>query len=143
MDFCDCDMFATMVADEDADDDYAYRVRRVVGLDNDSDKAAENQASNEIASKLSISYTAAAKVIRSRKRFGAANSAEFAKQYRVNHYWLATGKGSAAAIEFTKSGKYVAPTRSTNPDNTKINNYSSKGNVNPANGKQGTKNVYP
>ena len=39
----------------------------------------------------------------------------------------------------TKSGKYVAPTRATNPDKTKRNNYGSKGNSNPANGKQGTK----
>jgi len=39
----------------------------------------------------------------------------------------------------TKSGKYVKPTRATNPNSTKRDNYSHKGNVNPANGKPGTK----
>lgn len=40
----------------------------------------------------------------------------------------------------TKNGTYVAPTRATNPNKTKRDNYSQKGNVNPSNGKQGTKN---
>lgn len=40
----------------------------------------------------------------------------------------------------TKNGTYVAPTRATNPNNTKRDNYSQKGNVNPATGKEGTKN---
>ena len=39
----------------------------------------------------------------------------------------------------TKKGAYVAPTRATNPNRTQRDNYSSKPNVNPANGKQGTK----
>jgi len=38
-----------------------------------------------------------------------------------------------------KDGTYVAPTRATNPDKTQKNNYSTKGNVNPATGKEGTK----
>lgn len=36
-----------------------------------------------------------------------------------------------------KDGKYVAPHRATNPNNTKRDNYSSKPNVNPYSGKQG------
>jgi len=39
----------------------------------------------------------------------------------------------------TKKGNYVKPTRATNPNNTKKDNYSQKGNVNPASGKKGTK----
>ena len=39
----------------------------------------------------------------------------------------------------TKKGTYVAPTRATNPNSTQRDNYSSKPNINPANGKQGTK----
>jgi hypothetical protein len=39
----------------------------------------------------------------------------------------------------TKKGTYVAPTRATNPNGTQRDNYSSKPNVNPANGKQGTR----
>lgn len=39
----------------------------------------------------------------------------------------------------TKKGTYVAPHRSTNPDRSKSNNWSSKGNVNPDTGKKGTK----
>jgi hypothetical protein len=39
----------------------------------------------------------------------------------------------------TKRGTHVAPHRQTNPDHTQRNNYSTKGNVNPSNGKLGTK----
>jgi hypothetical protein len=39
----------------------------------------------------------------------------------------------------TKRGTYVAPHRQTNADRTQRNNYSTKGNVNPSNGKVGTK----
>lgn len=38
-----------------------------------------------------------------------------------------------------KNGTRVAPTRATNPDKSKTNNYSHKGNVNPQNGKVGNK----
>ena len=40
----------------------------------------------------------------------------------------------------TKDGKYVAPSHATNPNGTKTDNYSQKGNVNPYTGKEGTKN---
>ena len=39
----------------------------------------------------------------------------------------------------TKKGTYVAPSRATNPNKTQRDNYSSKPNVNPYNGKQGTR----
>ncbi len=39
----------------------------------------------------------------------------------------------------TKSGTYVAPTRATNPNRTQRDNYSSKPNINPATGNQGTR----
>ena len=39
----------------------------------------------------------------------------------------------------TKKGTYVAPSHATNPDKSRSNNYSHKGNVNPHNGKPGTK----
>ena len=39
----------------------------------------------------------------------------------------------------TKKGTYVAPTRATNPNRTQRDNYSSKPNVNPHTGKQGTR----
>lgn len=41
-----------------------------------------------------------------------------------------------------KDGTYVAPTVATNPNSTKVDNYSSKGNVNPATGKEGTVDPY-
>lgn len=40
----------------------------------------------------------------------------------------------------TKNGTYVAPHRATNPNHTKRDNYSTRGNVNPYTGKPGTKN---
>lgn len=39
----------------------------------------------------------------------------------------------------TKNGTYVAPSHATNPNGTKSDNYSQKGNVNPYTGKKGTK----
>ena len=43
---------------------------------------------------------------------------------------------------YTKqSGTYVAPARATNPNKTRLDNYSTKGNVNPYTGKKGTKRV--
>ena len=39
----------------------------------------------------------------------------------------------------TKRGTYVQPHRQTNPDHTRLNNWSTKGNVNPYTGKPGTK----
>lgn len=42
----------------------------------------------------------------------------------------------------TKSGTYVAPSRATKPNGTKVDNYSSKPNVNPYSGKAGNKDPY-
>jgi hypothetical protein len=54
----------------------------------------------------------------------------------------AIAKGGSHAIRghTTKNGTYVAPSRATNPNSIKRDNYSHKGNVNPYNGKQGAKN---
>lgn len=52
---------------------------------------------------------------------------------------LAKGGSHSVRGHVTKKGTYVAPSRATNPDNTKANNYSHKGNVNPHTGKEGTK----
>ena len=41
-----------------------------------------------------------------------------------------------------KDGTYVAPHNATNPNDTKVDNYSSKGNVNPYTGKVGTEDPY-
>ena len=43
---------------------------------------------------------------------------------------------------FKKDGTYVAPSYATNPNNTKLDNYSSKGNINPYTGKEGTVDPY-
>lgn len=55
-----------------------------------------------------------------------------------------TGTGSSSSSHAVrgytkKNGTQVAPHRQTNPDHTQRNNYSTKGNVNPSNGKTGTK----
>jgi len=41
-----------------------------------------------------------------------------------------------------KDGTYVAPSMATNPNNTKLDNYSTKNNVNPYTGKAGTVDPY-
>lgn len=54
-----------------------------------------------------------------------------------------TGSGGGGSHHvnghFKKNGTYVAPHHATNPNHTQRDNYSSKPNVNPYNGKQGTK----
>lgn len=57
-----------------------------------------------------------------------------------------SGTGSSSSSHLvkgytTKRGTYVAPHQQTNPDHTQLNNYSTKGNVNPSNGKVGTKSA--
>ena len=42
----------------------------------------------------------------------------------------------------TASGVYVAPTRATNPNITRLDNYSTRPNVNPYSGRIGTVNPY-
>lgn len=52
----------------------------------------------------------------------------------------AGSSGEHATRGYTKkNGTYVAPSHATNPNKTKRDNYSSKGNVNPHTGKEGTK----
>ena len=41
-----------------------------------------------------------------------------------------------------KDGTYVAPTVATNPNSSKVDNYSAKGNSNPVSGKDGTVDPY-
>lgn len=48
--------------------------------------------------------------------------------------------GSHSTSGYTKSnGTYVAPSHATNPNSSKADNWSTKGNVNPYTGKPGTK----
>lgn len=42
----------------------------------------------------------------------------------------------------TKNGTYVAPSLATNPNSTKLDNYSTVGNVNPYSGRVGTVDPY-
>ncbi len=52
-----------------------------------------------------------------------------------------SGGSSHSVKGYTKKdGTYVAPSHATNPDSTKSNNWSQKGNVNPHTGKEGEKN---
>jgi hypothetical protein len=50
--------------------------------------------------------------------------------------------GAAAQVQVNgyvkKDGTYVAPTVRSSPNNTQADNYSTKGNVNPYNGNEGT-----
>jgi hypothetical protein len=50
------------------------------------------------------------------------------------------GRSDHTVSGYTRSnGTYVRPSHATNPDTTRNNNYSTKGNVNPYTGKYGTK----
>ena len=51
--------------------------------------------------------------------------------------------GSHAVRGYVRSnGTYVAPHMQTNPNSTRLDNWSTKGNVNPYTGKAGTKDPY-
>ena len=50
-----------------------------------------------------------------------------------------SGGSHAVKGHFKKDGKYVQPHRASNPNQTQRDNWSSKPNVNPHNGKPGTK----
>ena len=54
----------------------------------------------------------------------------------------AVGGDHAVKGYVKKDGTYVAPTMATNPNETKLDNYSTKGNVNPYSGKVGTVDPY-
>ncbi|VTU20097.1 hypothetical protein SRS16CHR_02574 [Variovorax sp. SRS16] len=55
-------------------------------------------------------------------------------------YGTGSSSSSHSIHGYTKSnGTYVAPARATNPNSTKSDNYSTRGNVNPYTGKAGTK----
>ncbi|WP_193314182.1 MULTISPECIES: hypothetical protein [unclassified Xanthomonas] len=61
---------------------------------------------------------------------------------------LALTAGSALAQTHVKgyyrsNGTYVQPHYRSAPNNTKLDNYSTQGNVNPYTGRQGTVNPYP
>jgi hypothetical protein len=50
------------------------------------------------------------------------------------------GKDTTVHGYTRNDGTYVAPYHRTAPDNTKLNNYSTKGNINPYTGQPGTVN---
>lgn len=52
-----------------------------------------------------------------------------------------TSTSHAIKGHYSKDGTYVAPSRATNPNHTRADNYSAKGNVNPYSGKVGTKSI--
>ena len=55
---------------------------------------------------------------------------------------VASSPGVHSVRGYTKkNGTYVAPSHATNPNGTKKDNFSSKGNVNPYTGKAGTKDA--
>lgn len=69
---------------------------------------------------------------------GGGHSSGGHSSYSSSH---GSGSGGSHAISgYTKSnGTYVAPSHATNPNGTKADNWSTKGNVNPDTGKVGTK----
>jgi hypothetical protein len=54
------------------------------------------------------------------------------------------GRGGSHYVSghVTRTGTYVQPHHATNPNSTKLDNWSTKGNMNPYTGQAGTKNPY-
>lgn len=58
----------------------------------------------------------------------------------AHSYSSGSSGGSHSVSGYTKSnGTYVAPSHAKNPNDTKSDNWSTKGNVNPYTGKEGSK----
>lgn len=57
----------------------------------------------------------------------------------TSSYGSSSSGSHSVSGHVTKDGTYVAPHQATNPNSTKYDNWSSKGNVNPYTGKEGTK----
>lgn len=51
-----------------------------------------------------------------------------------------SGSSHSVSGHVTKSGTYVAPHHATNPNATKADNWTTRGNVNPFTGQPGTRN---
>jgi hypothetical protein len=67
----------------------------------------------------------------------------FTLLFATDAFCRGKGGGSVSVRGYTtKSGTYVAPHQRTSPDSTKSNNWSTRGNVNPYTGKEGTKPPY-
>ena len=68
-------------------------------------------------------------------------SAQYIQQ--TNPYGLGTGSNPNnhyVQPHVTQQGTYVAPHYQTNPNNTQMDNYGTRGNVNPYTGQMGTRN---
>jgi hypothetical protein len=63
--------------------------------------------------------------------------------YTPPAYTPSYGTGDHVVSGYTRrDGTYVAPYHATDPNGTKLDNYSTKGNVDPYTGKWGTKSPY-
>ena len=72
-----------------------------------------------------------------------ARGSSHSGSYGTGHsssYNFTSSRSDHAISGYTRSnGTYVRPSHATNPDATKNNNYTTRGNVNPYTGKIGTK----
>ena len=69
----------------------------------------------------------------------ARGSSSFGHSSYKSSYSTGVRSDHSVAGYTRSNGTYVRPAHATNPDTTKNNNYSTKGNVNPYTGKYGTK----
>lgn len=53
-----------------------------------------------------------------------------------------SGGSHSVSGHFRSSGSYVQPHRATNPNGSRLDNWSTRGNVNPYTGQPGTKNPF-
>lgn len=68
---------------------------------------------------------------------GSKSSHASASSYRSS-----SGSSHSTRSYVRRNGTYVAPSGAKNPNKTKLDNYSTRGNVNPYSGKTGSKTPY-
>ena len=62
--------------------------------------------------------------------------------YNTRSYGYTNPSSTTVRGYSTRSGTYVQPYQRTMPNNTKMDNYSTRGNFNPYTGRPGTRNPY-
>ena len=71
---------------------------------------------------------------------GPAAAQGWGSPYSTPQYGTGSNPGAHSTQDYTRgSGTYVQPHMQTNPNSTQMDNYNTRGNVNPYNGAMGTR----
>lgn len=93
-------------------------------------------------SSQNTTFNTSAKILLARGGSGYHSYGGGSRGYSNHYQYSSSGSPTRVRGHQGKNGTYVQPHYRTHPDNSRVNNWSSKGNTNPYTGKQGTKDPY-